>query len=255
MAEGDHNSSHAALAEFCSRLALKSGADSADLAIGVLCWHDQRNRGIQMSTWDLTKILTSHGLGNPNRATLAAKLSKSPLTMKLDGKFRVRAGAEHTIRELFAGAFDPAPPQLNLEDGYLPLAVWKATRGYLEKVCTQLNGCYQFTFYDAASVMLRRSIETLIIEAYEHLHREVEVKDADGNYFMLGELVNRSISATGLTLGREARAALKEIKKLGDRSAHNRRYNAVKADLDDIRSGVRVAVDELINIASLRRAR
>jgi hypothetical protein len=102
--------------------------------------------------------------------------------------------------------------------------------------------------------MVRRVAETLIIEAYEHLRREAEIRDSDGNYFMLGELVNRSTGAGGLTLGREAKAALKEIKKLGDRSAHNRRYNAVKADLDDVRSGVRVTADELINIASLRRS-
>ncbi len=253
MAEHDNNIRHAGLSEFCARLARRNGADSADLALGVLCWHEERIAGTQMSTWELTRILRSYGLGNPNRATLASKLSKSPLTMTVDGKFRLRAGAAQTIHQLFPNAFDPPPPELNLENGYLASAVWTDTRGYLEKVCTQLNGCYQLTFYDAASVMVRRSIETLIIEAYEHLHREAEIRDTDGNYFMLGELVSRSISSSGLALGREAKVALKDIKKLGDRSAHNRRYNAVKADLDEIRSGVRVVVDELINIASLRR--
>lgn len=71
----------------------------------------------------------------------------------------------------------------------------------------QLNGCYQFGFYDACSVMVRRVLETLIIEAYEHLHRESEIRDAEGNYFMLGELVNRSTTAGGLSIGREVRGA------------------------------------------------
>ena len=108
-----------------------------------------------------------------------------------------------------------------------PFRVSNNTRGYFEKVCKQLNGSYQFGFYDGALVMIRRAAETLIIEAYEYLQKESEIKDADGNYFMLGELVNRSSAAGGLTLGREAKAALKEIKKLGDRSTHNPRYNAV----------------------------
>jgi hypothetical protein len=57
---------------------------------------------------------------------------------------------------------------------------------------------------------------------------------------------------TGISLGREAKAALKEIKEHGDRSAHNRRVNAVRPELERIRSGSRTAIEELINIAQLK---
>ncbi|MGH9545083.1 MAG: hypothetical protein ACRD23_07690 [Terriglobales bacterium] len=240
---------------FSERMAGVARLDSGMIAIGILCWHDLRRPGVELSTWELAKLMVAYGMGNPNRATLESKLSRSPLTLKGSGGFLLKAGARDAVRQQLSAVFEPALPEVNLETGFLPQEVWKDTRGYIEKVCVQLNGSYQFGFYDAGSVMVRRAVETLIIEAYEHLHREAEIRDAEGNYFMLGELVNRSTNTGGLTLGREARAALKEIKKLGDRSAHNRRYNAVKADLDDIRSGVRVTVDELINIASLRRVR
>ena len=65
--------------------------------------------------------------------------------------------------------------------------------------------------------------------------------------------VNRANGSNGLHLGRDAQKALSDVKELGDRSAHNRRYNAVKADLEKIQSGVRVAVDEMIALAELRR--
>ena len=118
----------------------------------------------------------------------------------------------------------------------------------------QLNGCFKSGFFDAASVMMRRIVETLIIEAFEHLKREDEIKGIDGNFFMLGDLVKAAIAQKGLNIGREAKKALSNIKILGDRSAHNRRYNAVKADLvGEIQSGFRLAVDELINLADLRR--
>jgi hypothetical protein len=239
---------------FSRRLAPLSGGDSVAVALGILCWRDSQNVGIEMSVWEIAKLMSTYGLGNPNRTSLEARLSKSPLTLRGSKGFRLRVGAQNAIRRNLPGAFEPEIPEVNLETGYLPLQVWNNTRGYFEKVCKQLNGSYQFGFYDGALVMIRRAAETLIIEAYEYLQKESEIKDADGNYFMLGELVNRSSAAGGLTLGREAKAALKEIKKLGDRSAHNRRYNAVKADLEDIRGGVRVVVDELVNIASLRRA-
>ena len=126
------------------------------------------------------------------------------------------------------------------------------TRGYIEKVCVQLNGSYHYGFYDAASVMLRRLAETLIIECYEHLKRESEIKNAQGYYYMLGDLVDTILGQNGLNVGRETRAALINIKKLGDRSAHNRRFNAVKPDLEGLKDGTRVASDDLINIAALR---
>jgi hypothetical protein len=37
--------------------------------------------------------------------------------------------------------------------------------------------------------------------------------------------------------------------------AHNRRYTAVKADLEKVQSGVRVAVDEMIALSDLRKRR
>lgn len=241
------------LSSFCRRLAQMSTAPSIDVALAILLWHDEAAPGTEMTPWDIAKIMSAEGLANPNRADLAAKLSRSGLTLRGERGFRLKARAADAIRGRLPGAFGPRTPELNLEKGYLAHEVWRDTRGYIEKVCIQLNGCYQFSFYDAASVMVRRVVETLIIEAFEHVHRESEIRDSDNNYFMLGELVNRSTDPRGLTLGREAKAALREIKKIGDRSAHNRRYNAVKADLDEIRPGVRVAVDELINMASLRR--
>jgi hypothetical protein len=42
------------------------------------------------------------------------------------------------------------------------------------------------------------------------------------------------------------------MKELGDRSAHNRHYVAKKADVDGLRSGLRVTVDDLLNQAGLK---
>jgi hypothetical protein len=68
---------------------------------------------------------------------------------------------------------------------------------------------------------------------------------------LLRDLASRAIGQQPVGLGRDAKDALGKIKEMGDRSAHNRRYNAVKSDLDKVQSGVRVVVDELINIANL----
>jgi hypothetical protein len=66
----------------------------------------------------------------------------------------------------------------------LPKEVVKGTRGYIESVVDQANGCYEHQWFDACSVMIRRLVETLIIEVYEADKRLDEIKDKDGNILM-----------------------------------------------------------------------
>ena len=44
---------------------------------------------------------------------------------------------------------------------------------------------------------------------------------------------------------------LRDFKNLGDLSAHNRRFNARKEDIDRVRDGLRVIVEELVHLANL----
>jgi len=47
---------------------------------------------------------------------------------------------------------------------------------------------------------------------------------------------------------------LNAFKKLGDLSAHNRRFNADSDDIDRVRGKLRVAAEELLDIANLKSA-
>ncbi len=49
----------------------------------------------------------------------------------------------------------------------LPHAIIRGTRGYIERVVFQINGCYEKGWFDGCAVMMRRLIETLIIECFE----------------------------------------------------------------------------------------
>ena len=52
-------------------------------------------------------------------------------------------------------------------------------------------------------------------------------------------------------LGRNAKRGLDGLKDLGDKSAHNRRFNARQPDIDHIRSDLRAAAEELLHLAKL----
>ena len=206
-----------------------------------------------MSAGSLAREIHSAGLGNPNATALKEAVRKTGLVVARKNGFTLKTLARHEIGNWLNGVLARQELQINHASGFLPEDVWKHTRGYVEKVCVQLNGCYECRFFDAVAVLVRRLVETLIIEAFEHCRHQDDLK-TNGEYMMLKGLIGVVKSSTAVHLGREAKAALDEFKELGDRSAHNRKYNAVKADLDRVRSGLRVLVDELINSASLRRA-
>jgi hypothetical protein len=195
--------------------------------------------------------MTELRVGNPNRAQLEKDLRRSPDVIKVDERFQIKAGRAEYVRKLIGGVDDT--PVVDMTAAYIPKEIWDGTRNYIEKVAVQLCGCWEDHYYDAAAVMLRRLAETLVIEAYERLGRDHEIKDRDGNFFMLGALVDKACGNPGLNLGREAKAGLIEIKEHGDRFAHNRRINAVRPELERLRHKARVVVEELINIAELKK--
>lgn len=240
------------LSNLCERLA------SADLslqqkAFSILLWYHDTEGLREMSSGQIAKIMYEHGLGLPHSTKLKEAMSRLKLATRSGSVFRLKASSRKEIESWLRPFLAVALPVVNQEAGYIPSALWKDSRGYLEKVCIQLNGCYEHNFPDAAAVLIRRIIETLIIEAFLCLKRDSEIKGEDGNYLMLASLVDRAVASSGLQLGRDTKRHLALIKELGDRSAHKRNYNAVKADLDKVQGAVRVAVDELINIADLRK--
>ncbi len=130
--------------------------------------------------------------------------------------------------------------------------MFKNTRGYLEKVAFQINSSYDTSCYDASAVMIRRLIEILIIEIYEHNHIECKIKNPSGDFLFLDDLIDAFLSESTWNLSRNTKRGLKQLKALGDLSAHSRRYNTNRHDLDKIINDLRVTAEELLYLADLK---
>jgi hypothetical protein len=188
-----------------------------------------------------------------------SSLSSSIETLKSTNTIpnRVRADAYKQISLICQSVLLPSIESLTANpipetEQVLPMAVVEGTRGYIEKVVIQANGCYEHGWYDACAVMIRRLAETLIIEVYEKHKKEADIQDRDGNYLMLSHLVDKILADKTWNLGRETKQALPQLKSLGDRSAHNRHYLAKKGDIDKVLHGLRVVVDDLLHKAGLK---
>jgi len=131
-------------------------------------------------------------------------------------------------------------------DLVIPDQVVAREKGYFQKVIYQINGCYQDGYYDASFVMIRRAVETLIIEVYEHLGLEKQIREPDGNYCSFNKLIDAAMQNPKIKLSKIARSDLKTIKKFGDTAAHNRRLNLIKQDIDKHSDSIRLIIDELI---------
>ena len=230
---------------------------NADKAIAVLWYFDQETPDVTKTAGQLTRLLGDYHIGTPNQTSLAEAIRKAKLATESRNGFSLKPGSRKIIRSWLPD-LDGIQPTIDHAAGYLPEPVWKNTRGYIEEVCRELNGTFHHGYYNAAAVMLRRLLETLIIEAYEHLNRETEIKDGGSNYLMLSDLAERVCGENGhkgINLGRDSKKALKEARNVGNWSAHARRFLAHAGDLTKCQSGVRLLVQELIQVADLVRKR
>lgn len=143
----------------------------------------------------------------------------------------------------------PAEGKMAQTDKVIPRSLFKDTRGYLEKVANQVNGCFEQGWFDGCAVMIRRLVETLIIEAFEQHGIADKIKTAKGDFYFLGDLINATIQEKSWNLTRNAKRALPKLKNVGDKSAHSRRYNAQYRDIEMIRPDLRVVVQELLYLS------
>jgi hypothetical protein len=131
----------------------------------------------------------------------------------------------------------------------LPASVLAKAPTYLQRTLLQANGNYVNRWFDACSVMIRKLVENAIIDVYERNGKQAEIRNSDGDYLMLSGLVGAILKQSHWPLGRETKKSLPAVKQLGDRAAHNRRYEATKQDIDQLIPGLRAAVDDLLHLA------
>lgn len=138
------------------------------------------------------------------------------------------------------------------EQAVISFVLVRNTRGYIERVVHQMNGCYQSGWYDGCAVMIRRFLEVLIIELFEAHDLADKIKNPRGDFFFLADLISRTIAEPAWNLTRNTKTALPRLKDIGDKSAHSRRFNAIRSDIDKILPDLRVTAQELLYLANLK---
>ena len=185
-------------------------------------------------------------------ASTLAELMQTVFSTTAKPKDRAQAVRDltHALRTATAA---PVRSPTGWEDGGLfPLVKLEETgRGYLIRVGRQMNGAYSAGWYDACAVMMRRLLETVIIEAFEKKGIDAKIKDGNGDFLMLTSLVNKALAENAWNLPRNVKQQLPNLKDAGHKSAHNRFYLGEKADIDKIQPAFRESVEAFLHIAGL----
>lgn len=145
----------------------------------------------------------------------------------------------------------PAESMPSRSHSVLDITLVKGTRGYIEKVAHQVNKTYDDSCYDACAVMVRRLMETLIIEVFVAKGAIDHVKLPNGTLMQLRQLIDQLL-VEPWHLGRGMDKALPRLKDVGDRAAHDRFYNAMRRDIDNIKGDLRTVVQALLYLAGLK---
>lgn len=177
-------------------------------------------------------------------AYLSKSIKKKTFVKNKQGGYNLSLAETKRIAEIIN-----APREVTPSKDFFPLELFDGTRDYLKKTARQAIICYDYGAHDACLVMIRRLIETLIIELFEKRDIADRIKNSQGNYMFCGDLIDEMLKEKKLwTIGRNTVQALPAIKTKGDLSAHNRRFNAKKSDIDQLKDGLRITIEELIHL-------
>lgn len=219
---------------------------NVDKAIALL-WFSSNNGEDGMTAQQICAAFETAGYGKQNSTVLRRTLSKDRRTVRgQNDTFIIKEKIRPELDSQFS-KFTSTKPLLQ-SDAVIPNEIFVQSRDYIKKVVAQLNASYEYSLFDCCAVMCRRLLETLIIELYEGSSRSNEITDTDGNFFMFSRLLSVIEKDVKIGLSRNTKKALNDFKRLGDLSAHNRRFNATKNDIDRIRDGLRTSCQELLNI-------
>jgi len=199
---------------------------------------------------DATNAFRDLSMKSPGDVTAVAELIQEVFgpTTKLD---RRRELARELLFSLRTTWRDPSTAQSS-GDPIFPLGLLEqANRGYLVVIGRQVNACFTDSRYDACAVMMRRLLEIAIIEAFEGKRIPQAIKDGNGEYLHLTDLVGKALGEAKWTLSRNAKKYLPQLRDLGHLSAHGRYFTAQTSDIERVRQGFRVVIEEFLRIADL----
>ncbi|EHQ29817.1 hypothetical protein [Mucilaginibacter paludis] len=172
-----------------------------------------------------------------------SKRAKGQKFLKRNSGYCLESNTRALIEKVIQKEFVPEP-----SNNLFALSIFENTRGYLTGFATEASCAYDFALYNSCFFMLRKLLETLIIELFEKHGIESKIKNGNGGYFFLSDLISKLVSENNWHLTKITREDIPKIKKLADSSVHSKRFSAKKVDIDNLKTEIRIIFEELVSL-------
>jgi hypothetical protein len=221
----------------------------AERAVGLLWYYRHRQEFDERTASELALDLHALGFPRPRPSRLATDLIRTRHVTRGERKdtFRIDLRRLAELDEKFGSLLEgPHRPD---SGSILPPEWVRGTRPYLECITIQINGTFDEAYYDGTAVLMRRLMESLLIDCFVSRGLVAEIR-ASNQFVGLESLINKAAAASSnFQLGRNSKSIMDKVKVLGDTAAHDRSYITLRQDIDDIKAAYRKLIHELLGVA------
>jgi hypothetical protein len=235
-----------------SRHLAKLNLSHADRAVAFLYYYRETQEFDERSVSDLAEDLHDEDFPKPNVTYLRKSLSKNKFTIRgsQSGLYQLDVRRIEELEAIYGQLLKRR--KVSVSKHLIPPEWVTGTRRYLEQIVYQINAAYEYGMYDASAVLMRRLMESLIIEIYIHEKKRHDIQ-VNGIFLMLDKLISHITTDKGISLSRNTPKTMREIKELGDTAAHDRTYITSQVDIDDLKARYRRLIQELLSKAGITK--
>lgn len=222
----------------------------SERAIALLWYYDFSQEFEERTASELAADLNGERFPRPNVTRLRNDLQASRLVIRgsRSNSFRLDIRHKTKLDEQYLDFVGGQP--VEVKGHVLNPQLVAGTRSYLEQMVFEINGTYEYGFYDGTATLCRRLMESLLIEIYIYQKRTQEIRQGTA-FFQLERLLAHVRQDSSVTLSRNSPKTMTEIKQLGDTAAHDRVYITQKDDVDDLKPKFRRLIQELLSLSGI----
>lgn len=235
-----------------TQLLIQNKVSKIDIATAYI-WYHWNIKGLDISLQEINNYFVDNALPKYNQTYLKEDLRKN--------KNITRGAVLNTYKpvrkyeddmELLYPFVVTKSEEIVTDDSILADSLLHNTRGYIENIGKQINSSYNNNVFDGCAVLMRRLLEILLIHSYDESNRLADISDGDG-YRNLSYIINFTISNKPFKLSKESLETLDDFRQVGNFAAHRIQYNTKRKDIDNIRLKYRMAIEELLYSAKIKK--
>lgn len=224
-----------------------------DKVVLLAFYHQNGQDGFEFTVDSVCEWFETLDLHRPNKSRLRQNLksSRSFLKGQHEDSFRLHAKESSSLYKKYPFLGDKSE-DIEATDTILPTLLYENTRGYIESLSKQINASYENNIFDGCAVLMRRLLEICLIHSYENQGIDSDIKDSQGNFKMLSDIISNALRNPKLSLSRNTKSCLEDFRAIGNYSAHKIYYNAKRADISKVRLDFRATIEELLYKSGIR---